>query len=279
LAQPFIQYAPTAENYWRAIVLFGRNVATYKFALAQALLELRPASGQLVTLEELATLYTRHLREHLRLADKQGTFQRSQFLDACRKANAGELSEQQLLGQAIKLGFNNVIDAFHVVGPAEIPQRFFLDERPQNGGIRPTEEFSKLLAAEQALNLPGETDARWRLVETAWELGLLRSLVTVSHDPDTELLYVIDAARRRTNVTGHARPCGAIKRASASIASKACQVWLVHRMLTISFLIGSRRLASNPSTACGISYWHVLAAIVDLRANSTACQVSSCLKG
>jgi len=87
------------RTYWRAIVLFGRNVATYKFALAQALLELRPASGQLVTLEELAAPYTRHLREHLRLADKQGTFQRSQFLDACRNANAGGLSEQQLLGR------------------------------------------------------------------------------------------------------------------------------------------------------------------------------------
>ena len=59
MAQPFIKYTPTADNYWRAIVLFGRNVATYKFALAQALLELRPASGQLVTLEELAALEVR----------------------------------------------------------------------------------------------------------------------------------------------------------------------------------------------------------------------------
>jgi hypothetical protein len=202
LAQPFIQYTPDAENYWRAIVLFGRNVATYKFALARALLELRPAGGQLVKLEDLAAPYTRHLREHLRLANKQGTFKKSQFLDACRKANTGELSEQQVVEQAVKLGFNNVIDAFHVVGQAQIPERFFVDERIQSAGIRVTDAFSRLLSTDQSSSLPGETEARWRMVETAWELGFTRSMLTVSHDPDAELLYVIDAARRRTNVTG-----------------------------------------------------------------------------
>jgi hypothetical protein len=201
LAQPFIQYTPNAANYWHAIILFGRNVATYKFALARALLELRPEAGRLIKLEDLAVPYTRLLREHLRLADKQGTFQKSQFLDACRRANAGELGEQQLLGPAIKLGFSNVIDAFHFVGHAEIPERFFVDERIQNAGIRVTDAFSRLLGTDQSPNLPDEAEARWRLVETAWELGLSRSLVVVSHDPIEELFYVIDAARRRTNVT------------------------------------------------------------------------------
>jgi len=29
--------APSIENYWRSIILFGKNVASYKFALAQSL--------------------------------------------------------------------------------------------------------------------------------------------------------------------------------------------------------------------------------------------------
>ena len=33
------------EDCWRSIVLFGRNVASYKFALAASLLDLTPASG------------------------------------------------------------------------------------------------------------------------------------------------------------------------------------------------------------------------------------------
>ena len=70
---PFVQPDLHVEDYWRGIVLFGRNVASYKFALAASLLELEPASGDLVRLEELADPYTRHLRRHLSDADKQST--------------------------------------------------------------------------------------------------------------------------------------------------------------------------------------------------------------
>ncbi len=202
LAQPFIQYRPQLEDYWRAIILFGRNVASYKFALGNALLDLRPAAGQLVTLEELAVPFARHLCAHLKLADKQATFRSSRFLDACRKANAGKLTEQQLAEQTVKLGFANVIDAFHIVGPGEVQQRFFLDERKQNNGIRTTDAFSRLLEAQQLVNLPTETEARWRLVETAWELGVSRNILVVNHNAETERLFVIDAAKRRKPITG-----------------------------------------------------------------------------
>lgn len=37
----FYEIEPTVENYWRAVILFGRNVASYKFALAKSLYELR----------------------------------------------------------------------------------------------------------------------------------------------------------------------------------------------------------------------------------------------
>ena len=33
----FIDYQPTPEDCWRGIILFGRNVASYKFALLLAL--------------------------------------------------------------------------------------------------------------------------------------------------------------------------------------------------------------------------------------------------
>jgi hypothetical protein len=50
---PFVKPDLHVEDYWRGIVLFGRNVASYKFALAASLLELKPASGDLVRLEDL----------------------------------------------------------------------------------------------------------------------------------------------------------------------------------------------------------------------------------
>jgi hypothetical protein len=153
-------------------------------------------------LEELADPFTRHLRGHLADADKQITAARSKFLDACRGANRGEVDETDLIETAVRLGFVNVIDAFHRVGKDDVPKRFFLDERRDNGGIRITDSFSELLEGSQFSNLPIENEARWKLVETAWELGVSQSLIAVNYDPDIESLFVVDRSRRRKTITG-----------------------------------------------------------------------------
>lgn len=50
----FTETTPTLENFWRSIILFGRNVASYKFALGKSLLELADQDGDGVSLGELA---------------------------------------------------------------------------------------------------------------------------------------------------------------------------------------------------------------------------------
>jgi hypothetical protein len=201
MSHPFFKYSPQPEDYWRSVVMFGLNVASYKFALARAILDLAPQPGQLVSLEELAVPFSSRICEHLRTADRQCTSRSSKFLDACRKANAGELERDALTAATVSLGFNNVIDAFHIVGRDEIPVRFFTDERGKLSGIRATDAFGKLLEGQQASNLPHEIEARWRLVETAWELNIARSLITVSHDPETKTLVASDHTRRKP-ITG-----------------------------------------------------------------------------
>src|SRR3954468_10642183 len=94
----FLANRPTLDNNWRAVVLFGRNVASYKFALAKTLLGIADRADDRIPLEELAAPFSRHLCEHLKLVDKQTTSQSSKFLDACRAFNRGELSEDALLG-------------------------------------------------------------------------------------------------------------------------------------------------------------------------------------
>lgn len=191
---------PTIEDQWRAIILFGRNVASYKFALAKALLTLKPAAGELVKLEDLALPFARQVCEHLRLEDKQATSASSAFLDGCRRYNRGEIDDTQLTALATSRGFNNVIDAFHVVGQADTPQRFFLDERKGGRGIRITDEFGALTEHREASDLPREAEARWRLVETAWRLGMARAMA-VSHNMSDGMLLLPDASRRRKPVT------------------------------------------------------------------------------
>jgi hypothetical protein len=52
---------------------------------------------------------------------KQATSKQSQFLQACRAFNRGEIDKDRLVETTVRLGFNNVIDAFHVVGGKPIP--------------------------------------------------------------------------------------------------------------------------------------------------------------
>ena len=52
--RPFAETAPGLEDFWRSIILFGRNVASYKFALGKSLLELAGQDSEQVSLEELA---------------------------------------------------------------------------------------------------------------------------------------------------------------------------------------------------------------------------------
>ena len=119
--EEFKEQYPSLESYWRSIILFGRNVASYKFALAKSLLEIAPTGKTIITLEELAEPFSRHICEHIANAPKQATSQNSRFLQACKDYNAGKIAYQKLIDTTVSLGFNNVIDAFHVVNSGAIP--------------------------------------------------------------------------------------------------------------------------------------------------------------
>jgi hypothetical protein len=202
----FLAKAPTLDANWRAVVLFGRNVASYKFALAKTLLGFAERADDRVSLEELARPFAQHLCEHLRTVDKQTTSRSSKFLDACRLFNLGELSEETMIGTTARLGFNNVIDAFHVVGSGRVPIRFFEDERGGNrggtGAIRLTDDLRRLASSVQGGALADEAEARWRLVETAWQHDLPRAGIAVQADAAQDLLYLPAYQRiRRTSLT------------------------------------------------------------------------------
>jgi hypothetical protein len=61
---------PSLESQWRAIILFGKNSATYKFAFAKSLLELIEQEKTKISLEELAIPFANSIVEHLKKSDK-----------------------------------------------------------------------------------------------------------------------------------------------------------------------------------------------------------------
>ncbi|MCX5870531.1 MAG: HNH endonuclease [Deltaproteobacteria bacterium] len=197
----FYEIEPSRENYWRAIILFGRNVASYKFALAKALYDLRSHPQELIRMDELAPYFAKHITEHLKHCNKQATSSQSRFLNACRTFNDNNIPESKLIEETVKFGFQNVIDAFHNVHGGELPCRFFLDERKTNGAIRLTDEFYQLAESSLIHDLNIETEARWRLVETAWELGLSRHIVQIGYDESSHVLNAITIQNRRVTIT------------------------------------------------------------------------------
>jgi 5-methylcytosine-specific restriction endonuclease McrA len=184
--------------------MFGRNAACYKFALAKSLMTLSPAPGDLISLEDLATPYSWSICQHLKRADRQGTASRSRFLDACREFNRGEINETVLVDRTLQFGFDEVIDAFHVVGGKTVPEVFFEDERKGHKAIRIRDGFAAISGGESKSVLEGEVEARWRLVETAWGMGLNSDILTIGHDRRTGqfIAGIGQAETRRNAVTG-----------------------------------------------------------------------------
>lgn len=199
--EEFKEQYPSLDSYWRSIILFGRNVASYKFALAKSLLEIAPTGKTVITLEELADPFSRHICQHIENAPKQATSQNSRFLQACKDFNAGKISHQQLIDTTVSLGFNNVIDAFHVVNNGAIPVEFYTkDYKRGNKKIILTDNVFKLQEMPYADNFTIETESRWNLVETAWELGISRNLLNVRYDEASQIFFV-DSSFRRKAVT------------------------------------------------------------------------------
>jgi hypothetical protein len=196
----FEEAYPSTESFWRAIILFGNNVASYKFALGKALLQLAGEGKTFVTLEELAVPFSANIVSHIKSADKQGQRPTGPFLDACRAFSRGEITGERLQSVTVSRGFDNVIDAFHTVNRAPTPTKFFVDERVGRGGISLTDDLLKMKSSLQYENLPVEVEARWKLVEAAWEMNIGRNLLQVEADTVGQL-YVISRNLRRKAIT------------------------------------------------------------------------------
>jgi len=191
----FIDKTPTLDTYWRSIILLGKNVASYKFALAKTLLEVKKENTR-IYLEDIALSYAKNICAHLINKDKQITSSSSKFLDACRKFNKKELTEDELSALTVKLGFNNVIDAFHNISHSEVP-RFFEDDRRKDSSIVLTDNFYNLNEIDNFKNLPSEVESRWNLWETAISLDVNPNLLEILNDDDSNQLFIFNEDRRQ----------------------------------------------------------------------------------
>jgi hypothetical protein len=193
---------PSLESQWRALILFGKNSATYKFAFAKSLLELVNSETTKISLTDLSKPFSKNIIEHLKINDKQGNSKSSSFLNVCRRHIKGKISDNELWAKTEKLGFVNVVDAFQNLNGAEIPDIFYeKNYKSGNKEIIIKDNLLKLKESFHFHNFNQEVEARWNLVETAWNLNINPKLLEVKYDEEKSLFFLENDFMRRTDIT------------------------------------------------------------------------------
>ena len=195
----FFKIGKQEENHWRGITLLGSNTTSFKFALAKSLIGFASTETDIITLEELAKPFSEFICEHLAESDRQGTNPTSTFLQECRNFNLGKIDYDKLYSTCISQGFRYVFDAFHKVSGEETPTKFFqVTGSGRNRSVRLADNLINLASSTQGTNFAVEVEARWKVVESAWELGINPGLISTDNDGN---LILIQESKRRS-VTG-----------------------------------------------------------------------------
>jgi len=187
------------STYWRSVILLGRNTASYKFALAQALLEKGTDKASIST-DELAVVFAKNIANHLKTNPKQSTGKNNSFLDVCKSFNSSKIDLDELINATLNDGFRYVFDAFHNIPGGELPVTFYSRDPGKNGSVTLHNEFFELIENTRPSDFLKESEARWSLVETAWRLNFSENLISLNYDNETQMIMEPDKLRRR-NIT------------------------------------------------------------------------------
>ena len=160
-------------DYWKAITLFGLNVATYKPALAKVLISAANEGVKEIKWEDLSR---RFLNEYKSRIESNGMPQQS---NPGRKTKLERIIDEQKVnlideGQAIwkvaNEGFNDVVPRFHTVGQlSDFANDYFYEI---DFGRRLILKDSMLDISKNHFDeLNEEIEARWSLLEGAFKIN------------------------------------------------------------------------------------------------------------
>lgn len=200
----FLHNDDTLESQFRSIFLFGRNEATYKFALAKTILELSAEQKHFISLEELSPIFTKHMLEHSNSGKIQTKSKSSRYIQALKLYEQQQITFGQLMHITEHNAFATVIDAFHRIPKNELKMRFFEKDVVGNKiGIQLTDELFQLNSSVQFQNLSEEVEGRWNLVESAWSEK--DKNYEVRYDKDLDELFVFRKTTTQSYLHSHLR--------------------------------------------------------------------------
>ena len=164
----------TNRDYWKAIVLYGLNNATYKIALAKTLLELAQRDsthiGWNVLSEEFLRQYKDRLDQESAMPQQINPTRLTVMERIIMRMNNGSLTETEAIEEVGRDAFNDVIPRFHNISrDSEFAKARFYEFHQGQEIIIKDSVFDIL--EDRPEELFEEIDARWGLLEGAFSIN------------------------------------------------------------------------------------------------------------
>lgn len=183
------------KDYWRAIILYGLNTATYKIALGQSLFNFVNNNKTIVTIEELANEFFELYRDRVKRGMPQLNLpNRLTVMERIiNEFNLGKIDKTKVIEKISRNAFNDVIPRFHTVNKQQIDIQFY--EFTGNKLIL-TDNAFKVLSQGNKSEINEELSSRWDLLEAAFMIKR-ENFELVN---DKRQIY-IEKGYERTNIT------------------------------------------------------------------------------
>ena len=186
----------TNEDYWKGIILYGLNAATYKMALARCLLDFSKQGQTHVDWGDLSTKYLDLYIERLNSTSRpqQGNATRLTKMERyVRGINTGNITQAQALDIVAVEAFSDVIPRFQTIG---------VDTSIAAGRFYETDFGKQIILTDEMMGLGensttalyDEIDARWGLLEGAFQISQSQEQLELAND--IRDIYLTNATER-----------------------------------------------------------------------------------
>ena len=192
----------TPTDYWKSVVLYGLNTATYKIALAHVLLDCASDGIATLTWDELSDSFLAKYLERIDPDDpmpQQGIAGRQTVLERIvgeYRTTSHDL--EYAINEVGKNGFNDVIRRFHNLGRTGIPELEGMFYEFDFGKSLTIKDNLFGVCEERTQELSAELDARWSLLEGAFSISNSNYVLA----NDLRQIYLSDGEKRR-DLTGN----------------------------------------------------------------------------
>jgi hypothetical protein len=187
-------------DYWKAIVLYGLNQATYKIALGKTLLELTSQNQTTIDWYTLSESFLDNYLERIGLnpTPQQSNPSRKTVLERIvTQLNLGVIDKQEAILRVSQEGLNDVIPRFQTIGndTSLVANRFYQFDHGKK--LYLNDSLFKISETHR-IELLDELEARWSLLEGAFKITQGDFKLT----NDIREIYLLDGYKR-TNITNN----------------------------------------------------------------------------